>query len=81
VTILLYVNVGWDAAKQGGCLRIHPTTAQRAEGMKPVDIDPVAGRLVLFQSAMVPHEVRQVHQGERLALTLWLEYADEGANA
>ena len=71
ITILLYVNVGWDADQQGGHLRIHPQDEQ------PVDIAPVAGRLVLFHSAKTRHSVLQCSRGERIALTSWVEYVPE----
>ena len=80
ITILLYLNVDWCAARQGGCLRLHPFTggAPVAAGneVPPVDVEPVAGRLVLFQSRGTPHEVLPCTQGERLALTLWVEHAE-----
>jgi hypothetical protein len=73
ITILLYVNVGWDSSRCGGCLRLHPTPM----GSAPTrDVDPVAGRLVLFPSATQMHEVLPATEGERLALTLWVDYAD-----
>ena len=28
LTILLYTNVGWDAERHGGCLRLHPSAVQ-----------------------------------------------------
>ena len=68
ITILLYLNVGWDAATQGGELRVHTET----EGL--VDLPPVAGRLVLFHSALTKHEVLPCLSGERVAVTLWVEY-------
>jgi predicted 2-oxoglutarate/Fe(II)-dependent dioxygenase YbiX len=67
------VNVGWDSSRCGGCLRLHPTPM----GSAPTrDVDPVAGRLVLFPSATQMHEVLPATEGERLALTLWVDYAD-----
>ena len=40
-----------------------------------VDVSPIAGRLVLFPSASMLHEVlpTSAAAGERLALTLWVE--------
>ncbi|KAL1510936.1 hypothetical protein AB1Y20_005764 [Prymnesium parvum] len=73
ITILLYLNDGWDAARHGGCLRVYPP-----EGGQARDVEPISGRLVLFQSRHVPHEVLPCTQGaERLAVTLWVEYAEE----
>lgn len=40
ITILLYTNVGWDAKRSGGCLRLHPTPM----GSAPThDVEPIAG--------------------------------------
>lgn len=74
ITILLYVNHGWDAERSGGCLRLHPSDGG-AELDGPRDVSPVGGRLVIFQSALQAHEVLPCSAGERIALTLWLEHA------
>ena len=75
ITILLYVNQGWDAEANGGCLRLHPCEEGGGGGGGSVDVEPIGGRLVIFPSAHVPHEVLPCSAGERLALTLWLEHA------
>ena len=36
------------------------------------DISPVQGRLVVFDSVMVPHQVEVVREGQRLALAGWI---------
>ena len=82
LTFLLYANVDWDVSS-GGELRVHPPAA--ATPPRPdlplapqevVDIAPLAGRVVIFQSAHVLHEVRPCTGARgRLALTLWVEYA------
>lgn len=74
ITILLYVNTGWDAARMGGCLRVH---APEGGGLHE-DIEPLAGRLVLFHSRLVRHEVLPCTEGVRTALTLWVEHAPDG---
>ena len=86
ITILLYVNTEWDAATQGGCLRLHPNAANAATsapvGVAPVDVAPLAGRLVLFPSATEYHEVLPCTGcAERLALTLWVEFGDDAARS
>jgi hypothetical protein len=95
ITILLYVNTEWDAATQGGCLRLHPNAANAAHaahaanaatsapvGVAPVDLAPLAGRLVLFPSATQYHEVLPCTGcAERLALTLWVEFGDDAARS
>ena len=79
ITILCYVNCAWDAAADGGCLRIHPSGIDgQAQPLprEPLDVSPIGGRLVLFRSASVFHEVLPCARGERLALTLWVEFAE-----
>ncbi|HLW24885.1 MAG TPA: 2OG-Fe(II) oxygenase [Steroidobacteraceae bacterium] len=62
VSMVLYLNPDWSAA-DGGLLRMHG-----AEG--PRDIEPRAGRLVLFSSSDCEHEVLTTSR-ERLSLTGW----------
>lgn len=62
VSAVLYLNEGWKA-EQGGALRIYPAE-------QPCDIAPVGGRLVIFMSAGLPHEVLPATR-ERLSLTGW----------
>ena len=87
LTVLLYLNVGWDAAASGGSLRVlprkHPPHATSAHArdapvscmLRPVEVAPVAGRLVIFHSRLLQHEVLPctAADAERLALTLWVE--------
>ena len=61
ITVLLYL--GWEPA-QGGQLRVHTP-----DGI--CDIDPLPGRMVVFMSQEILHEVL-VSAGERFALTLWI---------
>ena len=66
LTALLYLNPGYDSA-QGGCIRLWP----RAGDPAFVVVAPLGGRLLLFDSAAVEHEVLPVHSGERWALSAW----------
>lgn len=67
VTAIVYLNTGWGSAQQhGGYLRIHPP-----HGGPPTDVAPVAGRLVLFQSRSVEHEVLPAWR-TRWAVSAWL---------
>lgn len=66
VTAILYLNADWEPA-HGGRLRLFPPCAGRAH----VDVDPVFGRLLLFRSELVAHEVLPSH-AQRWALTLWM---------
>lgn len=61
-TVILYLNVAWEPS-HGGCLRVHPPSGTR-------DIEPVGGRLVLFRSDLLLHEVRPSYH-RRYASTAW----------
>ncbi|GIM03309.1 hypothetical protein Vretimale_8065 [Volvox reticuliferus] len=74
LTVLTYLNPDWQE-KQGGALRLFPIR----EGAAPVvDVLPVAGRVALFLSAEVAHEVMPAY-APRHAVTLW--YFDAGEHA
>ena len=60
---MIYLNADW-LPEQGGALRLHP------EGAARVDIAPEAGRMVMFLSAEMLHEVLPT-QRERLSLAGW----------
>ena len=72
VTAILYLNPDWEEA-HGGCLRV------RLEDEKgEVDIAPAWGRVVLFDSRRITHEVRPARHG-RWALTAWINDGPDGA--
>ncbi len=82
LTFLLYVNSAWDETNYGGALRLHPS----AEGnglphalTRPVDVPPLAGRIVVFASSVQMHEVLPTTAPgvKRLALTLWVDFVDD----
>ena len=71
LTVLLYLNTGWTP-EMGGALKLWPlktgqvegslitTAAQtlsRGGGVEPVELPPIAGRLAMFYSDRVLHEV------------------------
>ncbi|MFT6158256.1 MAG: SM-20-related protein [Myxococcota bacterium] len=62
VTAILYLNQKWIAS-DGGCLRVHTA-------VDPRDIEPRGGRLVVFLSDRVLHEVLPGHV-VRHAATAW----------
>ncbi|KAL0481245.1 prolyl 4-hydroxylase subunit alpha [Acrasis kona] len=62
VTAICYLNHNWSE-KDGGQLRIWTNNGQQ-------DIDPVGGRLLLFLSGAVDHQVLSTNK-ERVALTAW----------
>jgi SM-20-related protein len=62
VSAVVYLNEGW-LAEQGGALRIYPQDEAH-------DVAPLGGRLVIFMSGELPHEVLPATR-ERLSLTGW----------
>lgn len=62
LTAIYYLNERWTEA-HGGCLRLHVPP-------RPVDLPPLADRLVLMRSDAVEHEVLPAH-AERWAVTAW----------
>ena len=81
-TCILYLNPGWDVERDGGALRVYypddrmPRTGLGAPREPYLDVSPVAGRLIVFDSRRVEHEVRQTYAA-RWALTLWAGMAME----
>mmetsp|Transcript_22986 Transcript_22986/g.58510 ORF Transcript_22986/g.58510 Transcript_22986/m.58510 type:complete len:84 (-) Transcript_22986:115-366(-) len=61
ITVLLYLS--WEP-QSGGQLRVHLPDG-------PQDIDPVPGRVCIFYSQEVEHQVH-MSEGQRRALTLWI---------
>lgn len=55
-------------------LHLGPENAPTA---RKEDIAPLAGRLVVFFSRTVPHEVAPSKRRDRWALTLWVERVDD----
>lgn len=63
LTALLYFNPGWKT-EHGGALRVH------GEGARPVDVQPLAGRLALFFADTTRHEVLPAFR-HRYSCNLW----------
>jgi hypothetical protein len=63
LTAILYLSTAWTVAA-GGQLRLHPFP------LAPVDIEPQAGRLVVFSSTALLHRVLPAH-ARRCVLSLW----------
>jgi SM-20-related protein len=61
-TAILYLNPGWTPA-HGGLLRVHGPSGPR-------DVEPLPGRLVVFLSDRLEHEVLPCHALRRAA-TAW----------
>lgn len=66
LTVILYLQDVWEACVDGGCLRAHAPGG----GGGYRDIEPLGGRLVLFDSTAIEHEVLPTFE-TRMALTLW----------
>ena len=72
VTIILYLNESWTEA-EGGQLRMYFPQEDGSERLE--DVLPVGGRLVVFLSEEIPHEVLPTHK-ERISITGWLRNID-----
>ena len=72
VTIILYLNESWTEA-DGGQLRMYFPQEDGSEWVE--DVLPLGGRLVVFLSEEIPHEVLPTHK-ERISITGWLRNID-----
>jgi hypothetical protein len=66
LTTICYVNHAWKQG-DGGQLRIWE---RKSDGRQNKDIDPIGGRLVVFLSGAVDHQVMATHK-DRVAITAW----------
>lgn len=89
VTAILYLNpvAAWKKREEdemkGGCLRCYlgakPDDEMGTTAKDIVDIVPVGGRMVVFDSQLVLHEVlaMEANNGEdtqrRMAMTIWIQ--------
>ena len=72
LTAILYLNEApWDKERDGGCLRAYLP----GQGGAYMDVEPLAGRLLLFDALTVEHEVRESYR-KRCAVTLWANGVD-----
>ena len=72
VTLILYLNESWTEA-DGGQLRMYFPQEEGSERVE--DVLPLGGRLVVFLSEEIPHEVLPT-QKERISITGWLRNID-----
>jgi len=72
VTLILYLNESWTEA-DGGQLRMYFPQEEVSERVE--DVLPLGGRLVVFLSEEIPHEVLPTHK-ERISITGWLRNID-----
>ena len=69
VTVILYLNDSWGES-DGGALRMHFTQEDGIEVHR--DFLPSGGRLVVFLSGEIPHEVLPTNK-ERISITGWMK--------
>ncbi|MGX1022863.1 2OG-Fe(II) oxygenase [Psychroflexus sp. MBR-150] len=69
LSIVLYLNKNWSATN-GGELVIYKQTNNQENA---ISILPKFGRLVVFESQVLEHEVKPIKQGLRLSITGWLK--------
>ena len=72
VTLILYLNESWTEA-DGGQLRMYFPQEDGSERVE--DVLPLGGRLVVFLSEEIPHEVLPT-QKDRISITGWLRNID-----
>ena len=65
-SIVLYLNNEWEE-KDGGMLSLYP------EKRKQINISPLGGRMVLFKSDEMAHEVHASHTRDRKSIAGWLK--------
>lgn len=78
LTMVIYLNPGWEES-HGGALRLSEGYVE-GEMRTMVDVFPVAGRIVMFLSAAIPHEVLPTF-AERHAISIWYYDRDERQQA
>lgn len=70
VTCILYCNPGWDKPS-AGCLRLTKADHDKGGAGGTIDIEPIGGRLLVFLSGAMAHEVLPT-AADRYAITAWL---------
>ena len=75
-TLIAYLNPDWDATRGGRFRAYRPGVAADAASPSDfVDIDPILGRVVVFDAAKLLHEVRPSFH-DRYAVTVWTRGAE-----
>jgi SM-20-related protein len=72
VTVILYLNDSWTQEEEGA-LRMYIPQEDGSELIE--DVLPVGGRLVIFLSGEIPHEVLPTKK-ERISITGWFRNID-----
>ena len=86
LTCILYLNPGHEEADGGEIRLFLPATAGAEESWQTLDLSPIGGRLLVFWSDEIPHEVLptsslesptcEKHEKDRYALTIWIPTSD-----
>lgn len=72
VTVILYLNESWTAEDEGALRMYFP----QEDGTEQIEeVLPIGGRMVVFLSGEIPHEVLQTKK-ERISITGWLKDID-----
>jgi SM-20-related protein len=72
VTVILYLNDSWSSEDEGALRMYFP----QEDGTELIeDVLPLGGRLIVFLSAEIPHEVLPTKK-ERISITGWLRNID-----
>lgn len=70
LSVVCYLNdEDWEPSN-GGELTLY---LPEGDGERALDIYPLPGRVVIFESQVLEHEVKPVKAGERLSITGWLK--------
>lgn len=67
LSLVCYLNDESWKATNGGELVLYP------EGLPEVSVNPLPGRIVIFESQRLEHEVKRVITDKRLSITGWLK--------
>lgn len=67
-SLVIYLNEHWQAATDGGWLRVYPDGSETG-----IDVAPIGGRAVLFKSDELEHEVVPAKERFRLSVAGWLK--------
>ncbi|MCB0456689.1 MAG: 2OG-Fe(II) oxygenase [Flavobacteriaceae bacterium] len=66
LSLVCYLNEDHWPIENGGELTLYLNKT-------PLDILPILGRMVIFESQLIEHEVKEVKASERLSITGWLK--------
>lgn len=86
LTCILYLNPDHQEDVDGGEIRLFLPSEETTESWDTLDLSPIGGRLLVFWSDEIPHEVlptsseslspNQNQEKDRYALTIWIPTSD-----